>query len=75
MSSPAESGVTAGATWSPAEMMTIEAARTLRDGATCLVGIGLPSTAANLARRTHAASLVLVYEDAEDFRVFRLAKK
>ena len=30
--------------------------------ATCLVGIGLPSTAANLARRVHAPGLVLVYE-------------
>ena len=28
----------------------------------CFVGIGLPSTAANLARRTHAPDLVLVYE-------------
>ena len=28
----------------------------------CFVGIGLPSTAANLARRTHAPNLVLVYE-------------
>ena len=34
----------------------------LRDGAVCFVGIGLPSTAANLARRTHAPDLVLVYE-------------
>ena len=52
-------GVTA---WTPSEMMTIAAARALRDGATCLVGIGLPSTAANLARRVHAPHLVLVYE-------------
>ena len=44
------------------EMMTVAAARALRDGAVCFVGIGLPSTAANLARRTHAPSLVLVYE-------------
>src|SRR5882724_9757094 len=43
-------------------MMTIAAARTLRDGMVCFVGIGLPSTAANLARRTHAPGLVLVYE-------------
>ncbi len=49
-------------TWTAAEMMTIAAARALPDGATCLVGIGLPSTAANLARRLHAAGLVLVYE-------------
>ena len=44
------------------EMMTVTAARTLRDGMTCFVGIGLPSEAANLARATHAPSLVLVYE-------------
>jgi glutaconate CoA-transferase subunit B len=44
------------------EMMTVAAARHLRDGAVCFVGIGLPSTAANLARRTHAPRLVLVYE-------------
>ncbi len=34
----------------------------LRDGAVCFVGIGLPSTAANLARLTHAPEAVLVYE-------------
>ncbi|GAB3004510.1 CoA-transferase subunit beta [Saccharothrix stipae] len=44
------------------EMMTVAAARALRDGAVCFVGIGLPSTAANLARRTHAPDLVLIYE-------------
>lgn len=46
----------------PDEVMTVAAARALRDGAVCFVGIGLPSTAANLARRTHAPNLVLVYE-------------
>jgi glutaconate CoA-transferase subunit B len=44
------------------EMMTVSAARALRDGMTCFVGIGLPSAAANLARATHAPSLVLIYE-------------
>ena len=43
-------------------MMTIAAARALRDGQACFVGIGLPSTAANLARRLHAPNLVLIYE-------------
>jgi glutaconate CoA-transferase subunit B len=43
-------------------MMSVAAARFLRDGAVCFVGIGLPSVAANLARRTHAPNLVLVYE-------------
>jgi glutaconate CoA-transferase, subunit B len=44
------------------EMMAVEAARRLRDGMVCFVGIGLPSVAANLARRTHAPECVLVYE-------------
>ncbi|PRY37273.1 CoA-transferase subunit beta [Umezawaea tangerina] len=44
------------------EMMTVAAARALENGAVCFVGIGLPSTAANLARRTHAPDLVLIYE-------------
>ena len=44
------------------EMMTVAAARELADGAICFVGIGLPSTAANVARRTHAPNLVLIYE-------------
>jgi glutaconate CoA-transferase, subunit B len=44
------------------EMMTVAAARELRDGAVCFVGIGLPSEAANLARATHAPNCVLVYE-------------
>ncbi|MQA96438.1 MAG: CoA-transferase subunit beta [Streptosporangiales bacterium] len=44
------------------EMMSVAAARTLRDGDVCFVGIGLPSTAANLARRIQAPHLVLIYE-------------
>ncbi|WP_436970557.1 CoA-transferase subunit beta [Micromonospora avicenniae] len=44
------------------EMMTVAAARQLRDGTACFVGIGLPSTAANLARASHAPNLVLIYE-------------
>ncbi len=48
--------------WSADEMMSIAAARALRDGQVCFVGIGLPSTAANLARRLHAPNLVLIYE-------------
>jgi glutaconate CoA-transferase subunit B len=50
------------AEYSTSEMMTVAAARMLRDGAVCFVGIGLPSTAANLARLTHAPELVLIYE-------------
>jgi glutaconate CoA-transferase, subunit B len=48
--------------YSTDEMMTVAAARALRAGTSCFVGIGLPSTAANLARRTHAPDLVLIYE-------------
>src|SRR5512133_367347 len=44
------------------EMMTVVAARELTDRTICFVGIGLPSTAANLARLTHAPRTVLVYE-------------
>jgi len=44
------------------EMMTVTAARQLRDGAVCFVGIGLPSAACNLARITHAPDLMLIYE-------------
>lgn len=42
--------------------MAVEAARRLRDGDVCFVGIGLPSLAANLARATHAPGCVLIYE-------------
>src|SRR6185503_16921422 len=44
------------------ELMAIEASRRLSNDTVCFVGIGLPSTAANLARRTHAPDCVLVYE-------------
>jgi glutaconate CoA-transferase, subunit B len=48
--------------YSSDEIMTVTAARALRDGMTCFVGIDLPSAAANLARATHAPNLVLIYE-------------
>jgi glutaconate CoA-transferase subunit B len=44
------------------EMMTVVAARALTDETVCFVGIGLPSTAANLARLTRSPRTVLVYE-------------
>jgi len=44
------------------EMMTITAARALAGHGSCFVGIGLPSTAANLARRLHNPDLILIYE-------------
>ena len=42
--------------------MTAVASRELRDGEVVFVGIGLPNLACNLALRTHAPSLVLIYE-------------
>jgi glutaconate CoA-transferase subunit B len=50
------------ATYTSDEMMTVAAARRLKNGAVCFVGIGLPSAACNLARLTHAPDLVLIYE-------------
>jgi len=50
------------ATYTADEMMAVAAARRLRDGMVCFVGIGLPSRAANLARATHAPDCVLIYE-------------
>jgi glutaconate CoA-transferase, subunit B len=49
-------------TFTADEMMAVAAARLLRDGKVCFVGIGLPSQAANLALRTNAPGLVLIYE-------------
>ncbi|MGE0641376.1 MAG: CoA-transferase subunit beta [Thermoanaerobaculia bacterium] len=46
----------------PAERMVCAAARELRDRDVVFVGIGLPNLACNLARRTHAPGLVLIYE-------------
>ncbi|MBK5186983.1 MAG: hypothetical protein JJD97_01995 [Gemmatimonadaceae bacterium] len=48
--------------YSAEEMMTVVAARELRDGEIVFVGIGLPNLACNLARATHAPGLVLIYE-------------
>lgn len=54
--SSAEAGFT------PVEMMTITAARSLRNDDICFVGIGAPSAACNLARLTHAPGITLIYE-------------
>ena len=48
--------------YTPSEMMTVQAARSLPNGSVCFVGIGLPSAAANLARLTEAPDTVLIYE-------------
>ncbi len=50
------------ADYTASEMMVVTAARLLRDGDSVFVGIGLPNLACNLARRTHAPNLNLIYE-------------
>ena len=42
--------------------MIINAARLLRDSDTVFVGVGQPNLACNLAKRTHAPNLVMIYE-------------
>ncbi len=49
-------------TYSSAELMIVNAARLLRDGDTVFVGVGQPNLACNLARRTHAPNLLMIYE-------------
>jgi glutaconate CoA-transferase subunit B len=49
-------------TFSSTELMTINAARLLQDGDVVFVGVGIPNLACNLARRTHAPNLVMIYE-------------
>jgi glutaconate CoA-transferase subunit B len=48
--------------YTPTEMMTVAAARMLRNEDVCFVGIGLPSAACNLARLSHAPDITLIYE-------------
>jgi glutaconate CoA-transferase, subunit B len=48
--------------YSSSELLTINAAHLLRDGDVVFVGVGLPNLACNLARRTHAPNLVMIYE-------------
>lgn len=48
--------------FTPNEMMTIAAARALKNEDVVFVGIGAPSAACNLARLTHAPDLTLIYE-------------
>lgn len=45
-----------------AELMIVNSARMLRDGDTVFVGVGQPNLACNLARRTHAPNLLMIYE-------------
>jgi glutaconate CoA-transferase subunit B len=48
--------------WSASEMMIVAAARELAGQRVCFVGVGLPNIAVNLAKRTVAPHLELVYE-------------
>jgi acyl CoA:acetate/3-ketoacid CoA transferase beta subunit len=48
--------------YSDVEQLTAVAADLLEDGATIIVGTGMPMLAAMLAQRTHAPDLTLIYE-------------
>jgi glutaconate CoA-transferase, subunit B len=48
--------------YSSAELMIINAAHLLQDGDVVFVGVGQPNLACNLAKRTHAPNLVMIYE-------------
>jgi glutaconate CoA-transferase subunit B len=52
----------ASAAFSASEMMIVAAARELAGQRVCFVGVGLPNIAVNLAKRTVAPDLELVYE-------------
>ncbi|MEI7845827.1 MAG: CoA-transferase [Chloroflexota bacterium] len=49
-------------TYSSAELMIVNAARLLKDGDVVFVGVGQPNLACNLAKRTHAPNLTMIYE-------------
>lgn len=49
-------------TYSSAELMIVNAARLIKDGDVVFVGVGQPNLACNLAKRTHAPNLVMIYE-------------
>jgi glutaconate CoA-transferase, subunit B len=48
--------------YSASELMIVNAARLLKDGDVVFVGVGQPNLACNLAKRTHAPNLVMIYE-------------
>lgn len=48
--------------YSPSELMIVNAAHLLHDGDTVFVGVGQPNLACNLAKRTHAPNLLMIYE-------------
>ncbi|HRE28325.1 MAG TPA: CoA-transferase subunit beta, partial [Anaerolineales bacterium] len=44
------------------ELMVCVAARQLEDGKTAVIGTGMPLAAAMLAQKTHAPSLIILFE-------------
>ena len=54
--------MTASSAYTPTEIMTVVAARALKNDDVVFVGIGAPSAACNLARLTHAPDITLIYE-------------
>jgi len=48
--------------YSSSELMIVNAARLLKNGDVVFVGVGQPNLACNLAKRTHAPDLVMIYE-------------
>ena len=48
--------------YSSAELMIVNSARLLKDGDVVFVGVGQPNLACNLAQRTHAPGLHMIYE-------------
>jgi len=48
--------------YNPQELMVVNAARLLQDHDVVFVGVGIPNLACNLAMRTHAPHLQMIYE-------------
>ena len=48
--------------YNPQELMVVNAARLLQDHDVVFVGVGIPNLACNLAMRTHAPNLQMIYE-------------
>jgi glutaconate CoA-transferase subunit B len=48
--------------YNPQELMVVNASRLLLDGDVVFVGVGIPNLACNLAMRTHAPNLQMIYE-------------
>jgi glutaconate CoA-transferase subunit B len=59
---PGATTATGGPAFSKSEMMIVAAARALAGQRVCFVGVGLPNIAVNLAQRTVAPELEMVYE-------------